>query len=220
MKRKDVGQCSHQSELYFRTIKSDKIITAFAQKGFWSGGIRLQLTVLQKWGFKWQTAPPAGIKLRCLSLPASNAWHQSAGWPMAALPFSQIFPDRWEGSLAKVWGWHLGDPWWLPEGVARLLSALRLGPRPSGSQRVRGDQKGSALWYTFSSRQNISTKWDDATILAGCKLADSKLNRPTRLKTCCFTVTAWTWKLVGANHFVFYASVTFHLWRQWNHSKF
>lgn len=38
----------------------------------------------KKWGFEWQTAPPAGIKLCCLYIPASNALHQWALRLMAA----------------------------------------------------------------------------------------------------------------------------------------
>lgn len=149
MKSKDVGICSRQSEQYFGAFESDKIITAVVQKGFWSGSIWLQSTIQGNGDLSGKTAPPAGIKLCCLQVPASNALHQSAGSSNGCA--AQIFPDRWEGSVAKVWGWHPGDPWWLPEGGARPLCRLRLGPLPSGSQRVRRVQKGSAVWCKFSS---------------------------------------------------------------------
>lgn len=162
MKSEDVGICSRQSEQYFGAFESDKIITAIVQKGFWSGSIWLQSTVQGNGDLSGKTAPPAGIKLCCLQVPASNALHQSAGRPMAAQ--RRFSPTDGRVALPKFEGDTPVTPGGsLREGPGRSAGS-GWGPSPRG-HRGSGVSRRARLCGAHSAAERSKHSDDKQTIL-------------------------------------------------------
>lgn len=150
-----------------RTFESDKIITAIVQKCFWRESTWLQSSVQQKWGFEWQTAPPAVIKLCCLYVPANNALHGSAGHPMAAqrrfsLTDGRVAVPKFEGDTPMTPGGSLRE--WPGRSADSGWGPAPQGHRGSGvSRRVRSvvhvQQQTEKISTDFKEPRFLTINW-------------------------------------------------------------